>query len=157
MHYILDTLTSSYGGLLCGVSTMWSVEGFLEPEQEVDLWCVVVWCIAKENSSLWLLFLSLWCPFVNQHWSPSASMVFCRFQAHIQGSISMKHGKDVVFANALPKKRQSAPQIFRFGIGVNIFCRFKIKCVRIRSKSLIGSNHKSNKILSLAFFRQKGM
>ena len=46
MHSTLRTILSSGGGLLCDVSTVWSVGSLLEPEQKVDLWCVVVWCIA---------------------------------------------------------------------------------------------------------------
>ena len=52
MHSTLNTLVSSGGGLLCDVSTIWSVESLLELEQEVDLCYAVVWCIAKRNSSL---------------------------------------------------------------------------------------------------------
>ena len=52
MHSTLDTLTSSSSWLLHGVLTVWSVESLLEIEQEVDSYCVVVWCIAKWNFSL---------------------------------------------------------------------------------------------------------
>ena len=40
VHSTLNTLISSSGGLLFGVSTVWSVENFLEPEKEVDSCCV---------------------------------------------------------------------------------------------------------------------
>ena len=52
MHSTLNTLISSSGRLLCGVSTVWRVENLLEPEQEVDSWCVVARCIAERNSLL---------------------------------------------------------------------------------------------------------
>ena len=52
MHLTLNTPVSSGGGLLCDVSTIWSVESFLEPEQEVDWCCVVVCCLVERNSSL---------------------------------------------------------------------------------------------------------
>ena len=52
MHSTLNTPVSSGGELLCDVSTIWSVESLLEPEQEVDWCCVVVCCLAERNSSL---------------------------------------------------------------------------------------------------------
>ena len=52
MHSTSNAPISSSDGLLCDVSSVWSVKSLLEPEQEVD-WCrVVVWCIAERNSSL---------------------------------------------------------------------------------------------------------
>ena len=52
MHSTSNAPISSGGGLLCDVSSVWSVKSLLEPEQEVDWCCVVVWCIAERNSSL---------------------------------------------------------------------------------------------------------
>ena len=52
MHSLLKTLILSGSGLLCAASTVWSVESFLELEQEVDSCCVVVWCIAERNPLL---------------------------------------------------------------------------------------------------------
>ena len=49
MHSTLNTLSSSSGGLLRSLSTVWSVESLLEPEQEVDSCCVIVWCIAERS------------------------------------------------------------------------------------------------------------
>ena len=42
MHSTSNAPISSGGGLLCDVSTLWSVKSLLEPEQEVDWCCVVV-------------------------------------------------------------------------------------------------------------------
>ena len=42
VHSTLNTLLSSGGGLLRGVSSVWSLESLMEPEQEVDSGCVVV-------------------------------------------------------------------------------------------------------------------
>ena len=47
VHSTLNTLILSGG-----VSTVWSVESLLEPEQEVDSFCVVAWCIVERNSLL---------------------------------------------------------------------------------------------------------
>ena len=52
MHSTLNTPVSSGGELLCEVSTIWSVESLLEPEQEVDWCCVVVCSLDERNSSL---------------------------------------------------------------------------------------------------------
>ena len=52
VHSTLNTLVSSGGEVLCDVSTIWSVESLLEPEQEVDWCCVVVCCLAERSSSL---------------------------------------------------------------------------------------------------------
>ena len=52
VHSTLDTLISSGGGLLCSVSTVWSVESSLELEQEVDSCCFVVWYITERSSLL---------------------------------------------------------------------------------------------------------
>ena len=50
MHSTLNTLILSDSGLLHGVSTVWSMESLLEAEQEVDSYCVVLWCISERSS-----------------------------------------------------------------------------------------------------------
>ena len=52
MHSTFNTMFSSDGGLLRGVSTVWSVESLLEQEKKEDSCCVVVWCIAERTSLL---------------------------------------------------------------------------------------------------------
>ena len=52
MHSTSNTPVSSGGRLLGDMSSVWSVKSLLEPEQEVDWCCVVVWCIVERNSSL---------------------------------------------------------------------------------------------------------
>ena len=47
MHSTLNALNSSNGGLLHSVSTVWTMGSLLEPEQDMDLCCVIVWPIAK--------------------------------------------------------------------------------------------------------------
>ena len=49
MHSTWNSLSSSGGGLLHSVSTVWTVESLLEPEQELDSCFGVVWCIAKRG------------------------------------------------------------------------------------------------------------
>ena len=49
MHSTWNSLSSSGSGLLRSVSTVWTVESFLELEQEVDSCCGVVWCIAERG------------------------------------------------------------------------------------------------------------
>ena len=48
----LNNLISRGGGSLQSVSIVWSVESLLEPGQEVDLCCVIVWCIVERSSLL---------------------------------------------------------------------------------------------------------
>ena len=49
VHSTWGPLSSSGGGLLRSASTVWTVESLLEPEQEVDSCCGVVWCIAERG------------------------------------------------------------------------------------------------------------
>ena len=49
MHSTWNPLSSSGDGLLHSVLTAWTVESLLEPEQEVDSCCGVVWCIIKRG------------------------------------------------------------------------------------------------------------
>ena len=42
VHSTFNAPSSSGGGLLCDVSSVWSAKSLLEPEKEVDWCCVVV-------------------------------------------------------------------------------------------------------------------
>ena len=111
VHSTFKTLISSCGGLLCGASTVWSVGSLLEPEQKVDSCFVLVWCIADRNALLLSPCLSLWCPLVKRHRSPSASVAFYRVQMRIRGPLDTKTEENIVFVDVLPKRRQSAAKI----------------------------------------------
>ena len=49
VHSTWGPLSSGGGGLLRSALTVWTVESLLEPEQEVDPCCGVVWCIAERG------------------------------------------------------------------------------------------------------------
>ena len=111
MHSTFKTLILSCGGLLYGASTVYSVGSLLEPEQKVDSCCVLVWCIVERNALLLSPCLSLWCPLVKLHQSPSAYVTFYHVQTRIQGPLDTKTEENVVFADVLPKRRRSAAKI----------------------------------------------
>ena len=97
--------------MLRGVSAVWSVQSLLEPEEEVHSCCVVVWRVAERNSSLQSPCLSLWCPLVKRHRSPSALFVFCCFQTCSRILLDVDTKESVVFANVQPKRQRSAAKI----------------------------------------------
>ena len=111
MHFTFKTLISSCGGLLCSVSTVWSVGSLLELEQKVDLCCLLVWFIAERNALLLLPCLSLWCPLVKRHRSPSAFVAFYHVQTRIRGPLDTKTEENVVFADVLPKRWRSTAKV----------------------------------------------
>ena len=66
---------------------------------------------------------------MKQHRSPRASVAFYRVQKLIQGPMDMITEENVVFADALPKRRQSAAKISEIDTSLNIVGCFIVECV----------------------------